>query len=522
MTTEYQPPAPRYVSLLDYFRVLRRFWFAIAALVIIGAAAGYLYASRQTTSYRATAQVNFQDPAQALGIVGLASSSVESPGQVAAVAADLVDSPTVMHQVARDLRTPASAQALATAVSAQVSASSGLLEVSGASANSAFAVRLANTTAGVLVAQDNAQVRAQYAQLASNITRRISTITGKGHRSTSSATASELAFYQDELARLDTLAAYAKTATLAEPASQSSPISTSRSRSMLLGGLLGLLLGLIFAFVRDSLDGRVFGAQDVRQSAELPVLGYVRNRNMGRIPQLNGRSDKRRAEDVEAFGIARRNIELLDRGDPPKTILVTSPVAGEGKTTVAVSLALAMATAGRQTMLLECDLRRPSLAGRLNLESSPGLADYLAGDVAPPAAVRTIEFSERPANGSTPPSGNGHRLLRQLACVPAGSISSNPTSLLTSDRFRQCIEQVKRAYEVVVIDTTPLLPVSDALEVLPYVDAVVLCLRESRTTRAQVLAATAALSRFPDCPAGIVITGVRSRRSSYEVGYAYA
>lgn len=514
----------RYATLRDYLRVVRRYWIMIALLGLVGAGAGLAYAGGQASTYKTSAEVSFQDPAQALGVVGLAENSIQSPGQVASVAAELVTAPSVMSQVKAQLGSPESVDTLAGHISAQVNVPSDLLEVTATATDPGFASNLANTTARVLVAQDNAQVRAQFAQLASAVERRIARLTGGG-RAVSPSTSSELTFYEDELARLQTLASFARTAQFARPAGvPSASASPSPARSGLLGLLFGLLLGIAVAFLRDSTDRRLHGGQDFQGSVRLPVLGHVRSHALGRVVPMNGASGGEAEGDLEAIRIIRRNLELLDPQRPPRSIVVTSAVAEEGKTTVAASLALAMAAAGRRTLLVEGDLRRPALAARFGVPQTPGLTDYLTGAAAPHDTLRTIRFAEPPTGNGASPTTNGHSTgaaVHRLVCIPSGSRTSRAAELLGSGRFRQFLEQVAETYDAVVLDSSPLLPVSDTLEMLPYVDAAVLCVRESRTTRDQALAARAALARFPTCRAGIVVTGVKPRGGD-EVVYAHA
>lgn len=518
MTTESSSSSVRYETLRDYLQVLRRYWMMIIVVTLVGGVAGFLYDKHQSASYTATAKVNFQDPLQQLAVVGLPMPSVQTPGQLAAVAADLVTAPKVVDQVKRELHTSASVGALSGAISGQVAIPSDLLEVSATASDPNFAAELANTTARVLVAQDNAQAQGQFSHLARAVGQRLSAL----QRHVTPATSNQLVFYEDEFGRLQTLSSSAQTAQFVQPASAPVSSSTSATRSVLLGLLFGLLLGILAAFARDVTDRRLRGGKDVKSSLGLPVLGHVRNQAMGRIVQFADAS-RRKQLDVEAFRILRRNIQLVDPARPPKVVLVTSAVAKEGKTTVAASLATAIASAGHRTLLIEGDLRRPALASRLGVDPAPGLTDYLAGTARPQDVLRTIEFSEPQFQNGSTPSGNGYSSshLRRLVCVPSGSRTSRSAELIGSAAFRELIEEVSQLYDAVVLDAPPLLPVSDTLEMLPYVDAVVLCVRESQTTRDQAAAAKAALERFPEVRAGIVVTGIKPRGAGDEVVYAH-
>jgi succinoglycan biosynthesis transport protein ExoP len=540
--TEDTPRVARYQSLRDYLAVVRRYWLMILIIVIIGAAAGLADALRQTPVYQANAQVAFQDPTQNLNIVGIGSNSAQTPASQAAVNATTATAPAVMTQVHRRLGTPVSVGALTGAVSTQVQVGSGLLEITASGSSPTFASQLANTVAGVVVTRDNQQTRAQFGQMANTVSRRISRLKPQA----GTAPSPQLSFYEDELARLETLSSFASSAQVAKPAEPpSGPSSPKKARDVVLGGVLGLLLGIIAAFVRDSMDRRLRAPDDIESTFELPLVGHVRKQAMGRVPYLsNGRGDLERL-DLDAFRILRRNVEFLDPEHPPKSILVTSAVAEEGKTTVAGSLALVLAAAGKQTLLVDCDLRRPDLAGRLGVEQSPGISEYLAGAAQPQEILRTVAFTEplvaattrKPASvaagdsaqgagSATTPNGGATSegamgLSHDLVCIPAGSFTTRGAELLGSGRFKDFIAQVTSRYDAVVIDSSPLLPVADTLEILPHVDAVVICVRDSQTTRDQGVAVKTTLARFPRRPTGVVITGIKPRGAAYEA-YAYS
>jgi Mrp family chromosome partitioning ATPase/capsular polysaccharide biosynthesis protein len=522
MTPEPASQSARYVTVQDYLRVLRRYALLIVLVAAVGAAAGLADAARQTPVYEATSAIALQDPAQDLGIVGLGSGSVETPGQLAAVNSENATSPAVMAAAQRALKSPFSAADLAGAISTSVDTTSGQLLISAQASTADFAARLANAVARAVVARDNAQARSQFTALAATIQHRIAKLSAPG-----AAGGPQLSFYEDELPRLQTLASFARSAqltSLAQP--PGSPSSPDTTRSVMLGLVLGLLLGIVVAFIRDSTDRRLRSLPDIRNMFELPVLGHVRNGSMGRVVLGASASGDDDPVDHEAFRILRRNLEFLDREHSPKLILVTSGVPEEGKTTVASSLALAMASMHRRTLLVDCDLRKPTLAKRLDVQPRPGLTDYLTGDARPEDILTTIELAHRgPDRASTNGHGptSGAERPRPLVFIPAGSPSRRSAELLGSPRFHEFLREVSDSYDVVVLDSSPLLPVSDTRELLPLVDAVVLCARASQTTREQATAVRTALAHFPERPTGLVVTGVSPRDPEYAAGaYGYA
>jgi Mrp family chromosome partitioning ATPase/capsular polysaccharide biosynthesis protein len=529
-------PAGRYVTLRDYLRVLRRFALVIGLLAAVGAGAGYANAARQKARYQASVSVSFQDPVSDLNLVGLGSNTFQSPAQLAAVNASAVTAPGVSARVKAILAPSHRAELSESSIAADVSASNGLLYITATSPQPAFAAKYANTLAIVLVVQDNRQVRKQFQRLVAQIEARVATLThpAKGsptaEASQSADNAVQLSFYEDELARLQTVAAFATTARVSLPAkAPGAPFSPKKVRSLIAGLLIGLLLGILAAFVRDATDRRLRSSNDVAEGLPFPIVGRIRARSLGRVIRVSDAADKDGWADVEAFRILRRNLEALpsEGGGHTTTVLITSAVPEEGKSTVASSLAVSLALAGKRTLLVDCDLRRPTLATRLELQPTPGLADYLAGEVGPADVLRTIDLTPSFTGVNGTLTGKPYHpapdapAVSKLICIPAGVTRRNSPELLGSERFRSFVEQVREAYDVVIFDSSPLLPVADTLEMIPNVDAILLCVRHSRTTQDQAEAARAAIARFETRPTGIVITGLKPKNADSQL-YMYA
>jgi succinoglycan biosynthesis transport protein ExoP len=516
LTMEATSRPPRYVTLRDYLRVLRRYSIPIVLIGAVGAGAGLADAKRQTPVYEATATVSFQDPAADLPLVGLPGALVQTPTALATTNAETLTRPQVIDRVQRNLRTRTSVGALSAAVVGGVT-TGGLLQITASWPNAAFASRLANSVASVTVAQANRSARGAFGQAANDIRRQIRQLQS-GRTNGNSVT--QLQVLDNTLARLVTLSNFAQSAQLAQSAQPpSSPSSPHTLRSAIIGLLIGLALAVLLAFVRDATDRRLRTAEDIESSFEFPIIGHVRKRAMGKVVQREAMSSDDFRVDQEAFRILRRNIEFLNLDSPPRSVVVTSAVPDEGKTTVAASLAFAMAMAGRRALLIDCDLRRPDLATRLEIDRTPGLTDYLAGENASTEITRRIQLAKPPSSNGKAPTEGSEGL--SLTVVPSGSPTPHAAELLGSRRFKQFLEQAVAAYDVVVIDSSPLLPVADTLEMLPLVDAVVLCTRESKTRREEAIAARTALARLPSRPVGLVVTDIRPSRHESEV-YSYS
>ena len=284
-------------------------------------------------------------------------------------------------------------------------------------------------------------------------------------------------------------------------------------------------MGLLFAFLRDALDRRVRSAQAVSEHLDSPVVGHVSSTAMGRAGLASGGRGPLRPEEMEAFRILRMNLEFLDVDKKVRSILVTSPLPEEGKSTVAASLAWTSAIAGKRTLLVECDMRRPSLAARLGLSESPGLSDMLAGKASREDVMRPLSVTGEVSPNGGDPGARSAGEASKLVCVIAGTQAPRPAEMLGSQRFKDFVREVAEDFDMVVLDSPPLLSVVDARELIPCVDAVLLCIRASRTTSDQAKAGKEAIDRFPARPMGIVVTGLKRGEGpdygAYSEVYAY-
>jgi capsular exopolysaccharide synthesis family protein len=307
-------------------------------------------------------------------------------------------------------------------------------------------------------------------------------------------------------AKLLALAAVAEPVTIVKPADvPTSPVSPKPVRDTLIAIFLGLLLGIAVAFLRETLDRRATDAHEVQKRLDLPLVGYVRKESLGMVGMSSNGDGAVSEADLEAFRILRKNVDFLGGDEDLKVIAVTSPLPEEGKSTVAAWYAYASALVGKRTVLVECDFRRPVAAARFGFDPEPGLSDYLAGEADPQDVLRTTEVHGRGAEN--------------LPVIPAGGTVLQPTEMLASKRFQDFLTQLRKVYDRVVIDCAPLLPVGDTLEILPQVDAVLLCVRLRQTTMDQAAGAKQILEHMPEKPTGLVITGLT--RSSDDDYYGY-
>jgi Mrp family chromosome partitioning ATPase len=257
----------------------------------------------------------------------------------------------------------------------------------------------------------------------------------------------------------------------------------------------------------------------------MPVLGRVGATALGSAGLASNGAVPLTPADFEAFRMLRTNLAFFESEAPLKSVLVTSGLANEGKSTVAASLAGAAAAAGQSVLLVEADLRRPVLSRRLGLVRSPGLAEYLAGAAAPQEVLQTCEVRQDRGFGGPMAGSNGHDAVTGpfLVCIAAGELPADPAGLLASNRCREFLAKVSKAYDLVILDSSPMLSSVDPLELVPNVDGVVLCVRLGLSTREEVRAVKAAFRRLPERPTGLVVTGFAGGEEEYAYyGYTSA
>jgi Mrp family chromosome partitioning ATPase len=228
--------------------------------------------------------------------------------------------------------------------------------------------------------------------------------------------------------------------------------------------------------------------------------------------------------DFESFRVLRTNLAVLAENEMPRVVLVTSAVAAEGKSTVSLSLASAAGLAGQRVVLVEADLRRPSLSGRVGIDREPGLADFLGDTASLDEVVRTVNLwqpllDKGRRNGAKPADDKGQQ--RTIDCIPAGAPVSTAPELLESPRMQELLQTLRGSYDLVILDGSPILAVADSLEIAPHADAILVCVRTQQTTREQARAVRSALGQLSDKPAGAVLTGLHRGDESYGYYYAY-
>jgi succinoglycan biosynthesis transport protein ExoP len=297
----------------------------------------------------------------------------------------------------------------------------------------------------------------------------------------------------------------------------SSPVSPQIPKIVGLGLLAGLLLGFGAVFLAEASDTRVRHPEDLEELTGLRLLAV--------IPEAAFTPEGGGARAAEAFHMLRSALMYFSVDRPVSTIAVSSPIKGDGKTTVSTQLAVAAAQMGRDVILVDADLRRPRVSSRLGIvgqavKPGHGLAAVLTGQATLDSCL--VDVALNTADEPAPAPGSARSRLRVL---PAGGTPPNPSELLGSERMNKLLDELAAMTDLVVIDTNPLLIVSDSLPLLERVSGVVLVARLDSTTKDAIRRLQNTVANTNAKVLGVVATGAQGGlygRYGYRSGYGYS
>jgi capsular exopolysaccharide synthesis family protein len=291
----------------------------------------------------------------------------------------------------------------------------------------------------------------------------------------------------------------------------SSPVSPKPLRNLVFGALIGLVLGTGLALLLEQLDRRVKRQVDLAEATGLTLLASIPRRKAFDREHL-GHGSLAPAE-TEVFRLLRANLRYFKVKQDVKSIVVTSAEPGEGKTLVSLGLALAAVTSGERVLLLEADLRDPGLSRVLGLPSSGGLSEALSQGQGSNGLVAAV--TQVPAGELADAVGDA-----MLDVLPAGAIPPNPTEMVESQLMRDLLAQAEESYDFVVIDTPPVLVVSDAIPLIAAASGVLAVSGLGVSTRTSAADLAEQLERLGAPTLGLVANFAEHTGRSYE-GYGY-
>lgn len=518
-------------------RVVSRWRWIVLSALLVALLAGVGYTLVQGERHLATAQVLLSDDAERLvaDVTGVEARPSSNPERESATQAVLARTPGVVNRV---LERPAAEGVSASQILANSSVSgsvdTSILSFTYTSSNPEQARRLATEYARQYTvfrrSLDTAAVRnarlavdERLAELeAAGETQGEGTQGAQGGQDREAIFAS-LVDSQQQLATIEAL--QSSNTSLVQPAARSSQVQPRPLRNVAIGLLVGLVIGVGGAFLREALDMRFRTANDIARALGVPIVGNLPEparqlREEDRLVML----DQPHSPAAEAFRMLRTNLEFVavDRG--VRTLLVTSASESEGKSTTSANLALAAARAGRRVALVELDLRRPYLARFFPVKGARGLTDVVLGSasldealfpvVVAPAEPVGGEGAIASENGHVPTEGNNVFILL------AGTLPPNPGELAGSPAVRRVLEALVERFDLVVIDSPPMLAVGDAMSISAGVDSILVVARLDRARRPAITELRRLLESSPAPTLGVAITGVTAGDGYYD-SYAY-
>lgn len=398
------------LDLSDYLRILRRNWILIIAIALIGLLVGGVSAVLTKPVYTAETQL-FVAIQSSGSVQELQQGNTFSQARVQSYV-KTVDSPVVLQPVIDSLGLPMTAAALASHVEASTDLNTVLINIEVSDESPAQAAAVAEAVANSLI---KAVDTLEKPKTGGNSPVSLSVIT--------------------------------------PAAAPSSPSAPNTRMNLLLGLLVGIVLGIGGAILRNTMDSRIRGESDLRNFTNLPILGAIAfDSDATKKPLLTQASPQ--SPRAESFRQLRTNLQFANVSDQAKTVLVTSSLPGEGKSTTATNLAIALSEAGQTVCLVDADLRRPMVNEYLGLDRTAGLTTALVG--------------QADVNDVLQPWGG-----ENLYILASGQIPPNPSELLGSAQMKRLISRLEEVFDKVVIDAPPLLPVTDAAVLSQHVGGVI-------------------------------------------------
>ena len=483
------------LTLGDYVRVVRRRKWTIVAVVVVLVAAAMLYSRHEHRQYGAAAEVLLGQQLTSL------SQAKTAPDRVAATQARLAHTPALAARVLRaaGLLGQVSVEHLLTASSITPSPDSDVLTFHVRSTTPRRAQLLATEYARQFVAYRRKLDTAELELARRGVAAQLARLAASGQ--TSSPLYHMLL---DKANRLQTeQALQTGNALVVSPAGRAAQVSPKSTRNVVLAFGLGLILGVLLAFVREALDPRVRSATEVRRRLGLPLLGRLPEmpRRLRAKKQLAMLADPH-GRHAELFRVLRtnftRNVDVNAR-----KIVVASALPGEGTSTTAANLAIALARAGRRVILVDMNLRRPSLARFFGLEGRPGLLDV---------ALQRVEFRDALArvvftNGDEPRETLNGRGAGSLHVLPSRSVADDAGEFLGDAVLDDLFAKLSARADLVLVDAPPLLGSGDGSVVAAKGDALVVVTRLNRTSPPLLDELRRAVDACPAEKLGLVLTG---------------
>ena len=488
-------------------RFLRRRAPLIALCVVLVAGAAFALSEQQAKQYTATVSLLFDNNENNQQVAGLAPASgdaqrprestnvklVELGSETASRTATLLESGLTGQQVKDSLRVGAQGE-------------SNIVNVAATSTVPLLATEIANVYANQFITEQQDASRKYFTSVLAAVTAQLAALPRAQREGPQGLALQDRAQSFEILVKVPSSnVQIAQVATV-----PSTPSSPNLVRNTILGGILGLVLGLGLALLLEILSRRIKKPEDLERIFNLPLLGIVpksrayrrhSSRSKGLAPLPPG--------ETKVFRSLCSRLRYFNVDGERRLVLVTSAAREDGKTTVVQNLAEAAASMGNCVLIIECDLRHPSLADRLALRRAPGLAEVL---ISASTIVDAIQTAPAAYNGSTVRGST-------VSVLTCGALPPNPAQLIGSDAMVRVLDWAAENYDLVLLDSPPMSVASDAIPLLSLIDGVVIVSRRRKDTRDAAHRLREQLASHHAPMLGVVANGFKARAevsSQYE------
>ncbi len=450
------------MELIQYWRLIVQNRIVILASTLVGLVIAAAITFTTTPLYESQAQIFVSTPASTLDISALATGSSFSQQRVKSYA-QIINSPKTLEPVIQRLGLKMDATTLSSMVTASAPLDTVLISLTVTDTDPKRAAEIANAVAD------------QFGITVGDLE-----LHGIGVDSP------------------------VKVSTVKDAIPAGSPASPKKAINLALGLLLGFGLGIGLASLRKLLDNTVKNEDDLLGTPLLAAIGYDEIADEKPLVTQIGRYAAR----TEAFRTLRTNLQFLNPDAHPQVIVMTSALPNEGKTTSSINLSLSLAQAGAKVILVEADLRRPKVPLYLEMSSmSEGLSELISGPKKlTPQGIKSVLH---------PYESTG------LKVMLSGKIPPNPSELLSSKKFEELIDMLRKQFEYVIIDCPPLLPVTDAAIVSAKADGCVLIVHAGATKKPHFIGSRDAIKAVGSTILGVIINKIPESSLEYEYGYRY-
>ncbi len=506
----------------DYLRVVRERKWVILAIVVLAVGLAAAYSLYQTPAYRASADVLRQSAALDQTLFGTSVFQFQDASRQLQTGANLVKIDSVGQMVKDDLQSTRSVQSLLKMVEVVALKDSDVLRISVTSSSPEEAAAVADSFAGQFIRYRQEANRSILAAADEQVMAELSQMTPEELATEGAAT---LKRKHEELGILQAMQTggyeLVQQATIPE-----TPISPRPVRNAGFALIGGLFLGVLLSFLVDYLDRRIKSEEAMEREFGLPVLASVPKVSRRWIHRSGRRSSdpigfpELHSPFLESFRTLRSSLRFYQLDQSTQTLLITSGLPQEGKTVTVINLAFSLALSGVRVIVLEADLRRPMLHQYLGLDNRFGVSDVLAGtgtfrDCL--QMVRVPDFVSR-ARDERGTSLGVSTLQEGFLCMTSGPLPPNPAELLSSSRMGELIAAAAESADYILIDTPPILLVSDALNLADHANGVIVAARMRETRIDEAREVRTILERSGSRALGLVVNGVSKKRGAYYRG----